>query len=823
MPQERKPKQSTRITEAAKPTLILVFLACADFLLLLSWTVLFPDAPHWAEEVAHIAFLAVLLIPVLTWTVFQPLRKTAIAESDWAAAVIAHSIDAVITFDETGAIGHFNPAAERMYGYSAKEVIGKSAKQLVYDPEPAGRDRRMAEFLASREDCFDGFVSETVAQRKDGTTFPVEYSLSDMTIANRRSYICTIRDVTRRKDDEERLRTTNIRLMAEGKYRGLLESAPDAMVVVNSMGNIVLANARMEGVFGYTRDELLGQHVGLLLPRPVPASRSATTMGIFSALETPTTVVGQEVNARRKDGTEFPAEISLSPLETEEGVLVSSSIRDVSERKRVENQVRNLNKMLADAVAQAQSANRAKSRFLATMSHEIRTPMNAILGYAQLSLRDTQLSDESLANLRVIVRSGEHLLSLINSILDMSKIESGRLELKPTAFELPELLDDLSTMFRLRAQTKSLLFEMSVEGPPAAHVLGDEGKLRQILINLLGNAIKFTDEGAIRVRVSLKRHPKHHLQLSVRVEDTGPGIPEDALEEMFQPFTQTRASAYGEEGTGLGLSISRGYARLMGGELSVSSTVGKGSIFQLDVPLEEGDATSVRRRSKGGSVVGTQFGASAPRILVVDDRLESRDWLVKLLSAVGFPVRSAENGEIGYRIWREWSPQLVLMDVQMPVLNGLLATRRIKSSPRGSQTVVIVLTASAMGNQRRAAYNHGADDFLAKPVREDELFERIASHLNIAFTYEEKHEAELHPMSEIPNLSSESLGLTDLDSEQLRRLADATESGNKQALDGIIEELSMAIAPTSAHALQQLADSYEYETLMRLLEDACRP
>jgi PAS domain S-box-containing protein len=488
---------------------------------------------------------------------------------------------------------------------------------------------------------------------------------------------------------------------------------------------------------------------------------------------------------------------------------------DISEHKEEQE----LRRRLEDKAAEAQAANRAKSAFLSTMSHEIRTPMNAILGYAQLMARDPSLGADAKKHLEIIGRSGEHLLGLINDVLDMSKIEAGRIELNPVTFNLSRLLEDLAAMFRLRAEAKELQFEMLAGGETVPYVVGDQGKIRQVLINLLGNAVKFTQSGYIQLRVTLEKRNGDQLWLSAHVEDTGSGISEEEQGKLFQPFSQTRRGLTAQEGAGLGLAISRQCARLMGGDVKLTSSPGKGSIFRFEIPVECGNAAVALRRSAPRRVIALRSGQQAPGILVADDQPENRDWLIKLLTSIGFCIRGVDNGEAAIRSWQEWNPRLILMDVHMPVMDGLEATRVIKADPRGKETVIVALTASVMDSDRRAVSQCGADDFLAKPCHEDELLEKIRVLLNIAYDYEEMADAESQLAGPDPPTAEE---VGQLPRELIGELRDATVSGNKKLLDKLILQVRESQDDGFARGLQRLADNYEYDALTKLLEEACQ-
>ena len=451
------------------------------------------------------------------------------------------------------------------------------------------------------------------------------------------------------------------------------------------------------------------------------------------------------------------------------------------------------------------------------MSHEIRTPMNAILGYAQLMLRDTTLNADAITNLKIIGRSGEHLLSLINDVLDMSKIEAGRVELSPVTFNLSRVLEDLAVMFRLRAGSKALAFEMTVAGEDVPYVVADEGKVRQVLINLLGNAVKFTEVGRVSLHIRLEQRSASQLWLSARVHDTGPGMTREDQEKLFEPFNQIRSGSESLKGTGLGLAISRQFARLMGGDITVSSESRVGSTFQFEIPIGRGDAKVAMKKTAPRRVLAIQKGLDIPRVLIADDNPDNRDWLRKLLASIGFSVQEAENGEIAVERWQAWRPQLILMDIHMPVMDGLEAIRRIRGIRQVPQPVVLALTASAMDEDRRSVAASGADDFLAKPCREDELLEKMRSLLNLAYEYQEANEADEHDKG-LPDLTPERLA--HLPRGLVEEIREATLAGNKK----LIDKLTAQVRTTdheSAEALQALADRYEYDALSELLDAVC--
>lgn len=397
-------------------------------------------------------------------------------------------------------------------------------------------------------------------------------------------------------------------------------------------------------------------------------------------------------------------------------------------------------KEISDAAKEAaETANKAKSIFLANMSHELRTPLNAILGFTQIMNRDSSLKEEHRENLGIISRSGEHLLSLINDVLNMSKIEAGRITLNQNNFDLYELLTVLEEMFQIRAEAKrlQLIFNCDLEVPK--YLFADESKLRQVLINLLGNAIKFTEEGKVTLAVRMGINPKNNSNkklISFEVEDTGYGIKPEELETLFDAFVQTETGRKSQEGTGLGLAISQKFAQLMGGKITVSSTLGKGTIFRFDLPVEVTQASEIKSSQPTHRVIHLAPNQPTYRILVVDDRWENRQVLIKLLASVGFQVKEAVNGEEAVTISENWQPHLIWMDMRMPVMNGGEATQIIKAMPQGQAIIIIALTASAFEEEQSLMLSHGCNDYLRKPFQESVIFEKMAQYLGVEYIYD---------------------------------------------------------------------------------------
>jgi len=495
--------------------------------------------------------------------------------------------------------------------------------------------------------------------------------------------------------------------------------------------------------------------------------------------------------------------------------------------RRLQNQLQAQNKTLQQEIQErkkaeeeAEAASQAKSQFLANMSHELRTPLNSILGFTQVMLRDGHSTDEQQEYLEIINRSGEHLLDLIDDILDLSKIEAGIIQLNEKDLDLYYLLDSLEDLFKIKAESKSILLNFNVDPQVPQHIKTDEQKLRSCLINLLGNAMKFTELGQVELSVKLHQDTDR-ANIEFQVSDTGPGIAPEEQQDLFKAFVQTSTGMQSAQGTGLGLSITDKFVRLMGGDISVSSEVGQGTVFWFYIPFQPGDNT-LPSAHETQRVVQLKPGQKAYRILVVDDTLENRKLLIKLLSPVGFEVKEASNGQEAIALWESWHPDLIFMDTRMPVIDGLATTRMIREQEqqRGlNPTVIIALTASAFEQRRAKILEAGLDDFLCKPFKSIALFNSLSRYLDAAYVYEPIPES-IRKLKRYPVRTDSFWGeqLSQVELTWVESLYYAAREVNEENVQELIQLISTA-HPDLSEALMILFNDFRLDIIMQVTQD----
>ncbi len=609
---------------------------------------------------------------------------------------------------ETGRIVDANTAACQFYGYSLKQLT----QMTVYDINVWPAERIQAEVKRGRknkEKCF-----RFQHRLANGAIREVEAYSGPVEIKGQTLLYSIILDVT------ERVRAKKALEESEANARALLEAPSDTIFLMDAESRILICNQATARRFGKSQKELIGRRALELLPPELAETRKAKLSQVFES--------GKIDRFTDQRGESWLDHI-LYPIIGENGTVnrVAVVARDITQIKTAQEQ-------LKQAKEAAEAANQAKSAFLANMSHELRTPLNAILGYTQIFKREATLPEFKQQRIRTIHKSAEHLLTLINDILDLSRIESGEMEIRSDEFQLPDMVHSVMDICRVQAREKGLRLEYHPgEGLPKG-VYGDEKRLRQVLINLLGNAVKYTEAGEVSLDIEVIKDSQKYCRLCFRVSDTGPGIAEGQLVKIFKPFYQVSNPEGKIAGTGLGLSICKQVVALMGGEIQAQSTLGEGSRFWFEIPLKKSTTPPrILRAIEPGDITGYRSleGKERYQVLVADDLPENREMVGALLRPLGFDVLEAKDGSQALTMAEEARPDLVLMDMVMPGVNGLESARQMRRIPRLWDTPILMLSAKSSVLNRFTCFEAGANEFLEKPMEVKWLLDKMEIYLNL--------------------------------------------------------------------------------------------
>ncbi|MDP2368152.1 MAG: PAS domain S-box protein [Rhodoferax sp.] len=641
-------------------------------------------------------------------------------------------VDGIVTLRANGGtIETVNPAAEQMFGYTSTELIGQAFSTLIPELErDQSNGKGSLEYYGASEAARAvGLGREVVGRRKDGSLFPMEMAVSEMLLGGQRYFTGILRDITTRKQIEAEREKLDQRLRDQQFYtRSLIESNIDALITTDPAGIISDVNQQMEALTGCTRDELIGAPFKSYFTDPQLAEA-----GIKRVLNEKK-VSNYELTARARDGTQTVVSYNATTFYDRDRRLqgVVAAARDVTERILLDNALRETNAKLERARFVAEKANLAKSDFLSSMSHELRSPLNAILGFAQLMESGTPLpTPTQKASIDQILRAGWYLLELINEILDLALIESGKMSLSLEPISLPEVLADCEAMIEPQAQQRGIRVSFpQFDGPFVVNA--DRTRVKQVVINLLSNAIKYNKVGGT-VEVTCKAHATSN-RVRVSVRDSGEGLPTEKLVQLFQAFNRLGQEAGTEEGTGIGLVVSKRLVEMMGGEIGAHSVVGAGSVFWIELnavtALELGAAAdephaSLQTRAAPGEAVRT--------LLYVEDNRANMELVQQLIARrPDMRMLSAEDGTLGIALARAELPEVILMDINLPGISGLGALEILRDDPRTQHIPVLALSANAMPRDIEKGMKAGFLRYLTKPIKVAEFMEALDTALDLA-------------------------------------------------------------------------------------------
>lgn len=726
--------------------------------------------------------------------------------SERLQTVVDSVLDGLVAIDRQGSITLFSQSAEKIFGYSADEVLGLNVNMLMPEPYHSAHDQYLRNYVETGIKRIIGIGREVQGLRKDGTVFPMDLSITELHSIDGQGFIGLVRDITERKRLDEQLR------VSESMKKTMLESSLDAIVTIDMQGRICEFNQSASTTFGYTLGEVEGKSMAELF---VPERyREAHRQGLQRYLDTGVAkVLGArfEITALRRSGEEFPIELAITPIRQGGQTYFTAFLRDISETKQAEESLR-------QGREQAEQASLVKSQFLAMMSHEIRTPLNAILG-AQELLADTALDDTQKSYSQLAKDAGATLLTLVNDILDLTKVETGKLELENTVFDVRQVINEALRLAGGKAQEKKLLLQSVVAPEVSPWVRGDPWRLTQVLLNLLTNAVKFTAHGSITLKLSPRPVCEADGALLFEIVDTGIGVDKEVQARLFEVFIQADPSdtrKYG--GSGLGLAISKRLVELWGGHIGLDSRLGEGSRFWFSFghAAEQPEAVSPEAHALSDKSAPMPFGAS---LLLVEDSPVNQAVISAMLRGGGHKVDIADSGLAAIAATRDNRYDMIFMDVSMPDMSGMDATRIIRRQGGVSAAVPIVaMTAHALKGYREQCIAAGMNDYATKPIGKIRLLALVSQWCGGAAA---KAEPVAESIAEAVILDeavlrqvAEETGSDDI--SQLLRIFSAELTIRRDAIARAVEQKDLAVLGHEAHALKSGAATFGAGSLHKL-------
>ena len=660
-----------------------------------------------------VLFCALILLIIFYYSnrrYYQANRRLISSESK-AKALFNASVDLSMTFSEQLLVQSFNKTAEKTFGYSEAEINGQPFNTLLAEPYASSYLLDMQKYLNDGETKIIGNFRQLVAKHKDGTTFPMAATINSILVDGKILFVASAHDISERLKQEQENRDL------EARTRAIVDSAVDGIITISAKGVIETYNHAAETIFGYTAKEISGQNVNKLMPAPYAQEHDAYIANYLDTKKAKVIGVGREVIGQRKNGETFPMDLSVAEVKLDETLIFTGIVRDITERKLVEEK-------LLEAKEDAERANHAKSDFLSRMSHELRTPLNAILGFGQILEMD-ELSSSQNESVHHIIKAGRHLTGLINEVLDIARIESGRQDLSLEPLKIGELLWDVSTLMAPLATERNIHFQAPNPGKYDIHVIADLQRLKQVLLNLISNALKYNHDTG-KVDLFCEEHRDGILRINIR--DTGPGIAPDNLKRVFEPFERLDADSKGIEGSGVGLALSKALVEAMGGVLGLDSQLKKGSIFWVELPIIEHDpADNKTQNLQQASLKLPDFDDNdIATVLYIEDNIANfRLVEVALSHRPHIKLMTAMQGDLGIDLALRHQPDLILLDIHLPVLMGDKVLARIKSQPETQHIPIIVISADATQSKIDKLLAAGAHSYLTKPFNIKELLHTI--------------------------------------------------------------------------------------------------